>query len=256
MRTLIIDGDGICWPASFANNGPRSAENRIYRLMNELSATRVIVAFGAEDQSSFRRELYPDYKKSRKDRPKPAQIDEIAAHLKQQFISRELPRCEADDILGILATCGVLAGECVMVHNDKDLFGVPGLHHQLDLKKMQVGEVRKVTTEQAFRHHMMQTLTGDTGDDYPGCPKIGPVNAEKILSHGGPDDWWRLVENAFLSRGINRDGAILQARLAKILTASEYDFEKREIRLWQPPPPVIGTSQRQQQDQSQPQSAA
>ncbi len=256
MRTLIIDGDGICWPASFANNGPRSAENRIYRLMNELAATRAIVAFGSEDHSSFRRAMFPDYKKSRKDRPRPAQIDEIAAHLKQQFICRELPNLEADDILGILATCGVLSGECVMVHNDKDLLGVPGLHHQLDLKKMAVGEVREINEEQALYHHMTQTLTGDTGDDYPGCPKIGPVNAKKILAHGGPSDWWRLVENAFLSRGIDREGALLQARLAKILTAREYDFEKKEIRLWQPPPPVIGTSQLQPQDQQPQQSVA
>jgi hypothetical protein len=42
--------------------------------------------------------------------------------------------------------------------------------------------MHEITEAQADRFHMIQTLTGDVTDGYPGCPGIGPVKAEQILN--------------------------------------------------------------------------
>ena len=75
-------------------------------------------------------------------------------------------------------------------------------------------------------------MVGDVTDSYGGIYGIGPKKAEAIL---GSRPTWAAVEQAFIKAGMTRDDAIQQARLARILRASDYDLEKGEIILWNPP---------------------
>ena len=52
------------------------------------------------------------------------------------------------------------------------------------------GHDYEIISEEGRYFHMMQTLTGDTADGYPGCPSVGKVTAEKILKdHKGNFDY-------------------------------------------------------------------
>jgi DNA polymerase-1 len=131
--------------------------------------------------------------------------------------------------MGIFATWSKLKGEKVIVSIDKDMKTIPGLYSR-------DGEtIVEVSEDEADYWHLFQTLTGDQTDGYSGCPGIGPKKAEAILQHpDNQDDLWGVVVRTFVKAGLNEDEALVQARVARILRASDYDFEKKEPILWTP----------------------
>jgi DNA polymerase-1 len=60
---------------------------------------------------------------------------------------------------------------------------------------------------------------------------VGPVKAERILAH---QDHWNAVLNAYEKAGLSEQDALVQARVARILRASDYDFKERKVKLWEP----------------------
>lgn len=175
----------------------------------------------------FRKDIYPLYKANRKGR-KPvgySAVKDWACSTYPTFIKEPL---EADDAMGILAT--KFKGKTIIVSMDKDMATIPGKFFRIspsgDHKMLDVSE------DDAQRNWLMQSLTGDTSDGYPGLPGVGPKKAEELLSKHGAV--WKTVEDAFIKAGLTRDDAILQGRLAKILQADNWDFEKEEVKLWTP----------------------
>lgn len=84
---------------------------------------------------------------------------------------------EADDLLRMWAEQAMLAGDpYVIVSVDKDLKCIPGKHYNIHERKFSV-----VTPREATRFFYQQLLSGDTTDNIPGVPGIGPVKAEKFL---------------------------------------------------------------------------
>ena len=73
---------------------------------------------------------------------------------------------------------------------------------------------------------------GDATDGYSGCPGIGPKTAEKVLEQGCD---WATVVGCFKAKGLSEEAALIQARVARICHAKDYDFEKKEVILWNPP---------------------
>lgn len=136
------------------------------------------------------------------------------------------PRLEADDILGILGTSPSNRGVCVLYSEDKDLRQIPGFH---------VGKVglETVTEEEGELFFMTQILTGDSVDNYPGCPGIGPVKAGRLLE--ASTDHWPTIVEAYTKAGLTEGDALIQARQARILQYTDYDFKKKEPILWNPP---------------------
>jgi DNA polymerase-1 len=93
------------------------------------------------------------------------------------------------------------------------------------------GELLDISLEDANRYHMMQTLTGDATDGYPGCPGVGPKTAEKLLA--GPEDtWWGSVLQAYQKAGCTDDDALMNARMAYILR--DENWQNGEVKLWNP----------------------
>jgi DNA polymerase-1 len=86
-----------------------------------------------------------------------------------------------------------------------------------------------VSEREADRNHMIQTLTGDRTDGYPGCPGIGPARAEKIVDGG-----WDAVVDAYVKAGLNEATALTQARLARILRKGDYVRKTGLVKLWTP----------------------
>ena len=243
-RTLLIDGDAIAWKSAFnarlAKAAAGIAVNSVRKLARELAADRAIVCLSDASRRYFRHELFPGYKPRQKERP--AEVDAALEALRGETLYRELPSLEADDVIGILATCPEIRGERVIVADDKDLLTVPGRHFRR-------GEMRDVGDAEADARHLRQALVGDSGDGYPGCPGIGPKKAEQIFTLDGfrrsPAAAWRAVVSAFeRCEGLGEADALLQARLARICRHVDYDLAAGAVRPWTPPADAEGEVRR------------
>ncbi|UYO52513.1 hypothetical protein [Rhodopseudomonas palustris] len=258
--TVLIDGDILAYKAACINQkdfdlgddvtgvdtDPDKArsdvEDMIDGVADRLGASEIIVALtgplGEVSGANFRKELYPDYKGKRG--KKPVLLAHVKEHIRSTYSTKIKEGIEADDTLGILATHPTLiAGKKVVVSIDKDLLQIPGRHFNPD-----TGEKRMISEALGDWYFLMQTLTGDQTDNYPGCPRVGPVKAKAILEQrpDGPIDpeithteWrWSLIVEAYAKRGLTEDDALVQARLARILRHTDYDFKRKEPILWTP----------------------
>ena len=102
---------------------------------------------------------------------------------------------------------------------------IPGILYNLD-------EKFTVTPNGGRAWHLIQCLSGDQTDGYGGVPGIGVKRAATLFEKEGYS--WKTVIKAFKDKGLTEDDAILNARLAKILTIDDYDTEKQEVKLWTP----------------------
>lgn len=154
------------------------------------------------------------------------------AYLKEwaatQWDTKQIPTLEGDDVLGIL---GSARDDFFIYSADKDLKTVPAMLWSNDERF-----VYRNSVEVADWWFMYQTLTGDTTDGYKGCPGIGPKKAEQILGPQGQEPievlWQRVVE-AYESKDLTSDDALVQARCARILRNT--DYTNNEVQLWTPP---------------------
>ena len=249
MRTLLIDGDILVYRITAANERPIDWGNDLWTLhsdtaeccdtlnsqiteyMEALEADDVILAFSPA--KNFRYRVYPQYKSHRQGKRKPVAYAAARAYARATYKTFERPDLEGDDVLGILATSPVIVkGEKVIVSLDKDLKTIPGLicdmHDPIEL--------REVTEEEADYNHMLQTLTGDAADGYPGCPGIGPKTAEKLLAGVGRTyaEMWPIVVEQYAKKGLSEEIALTQARIARICRRDDYDFKRKEVKLWNP----------------------
>jgi DNA polymerase-1 len=181
------------------------------------------------DGLSFRYSLWPSYKANRRKYRKPAGYKQLIQWVKDVAPGRgwqvaTLKDVEGDDVLGVLCEPGD-----VIVSHDKDMKTLPGLH----LTDDGLAEIGQREADLAF---YCQALTGDTSDNYPGCPKYGPVTAGKLLA-GMLDEreMWSAVLGAYEKAGFDARYAITQARCARILRRGEYDHGRGIPLLWNPP---------------------
>lgn len=176
---------------------------------------------------NFRKRILPTYKGNRASTKRPL----VLAHFKDVLIQKHdayfRHGLEGDDCMGILATIKTPGVEKVIVSIDKDMKTIPGLFSR-DGKSIET-----IDQETADYWHLYQTLTGDTTDGYSGCPGIGPKKAETILEQAGADPWSAIVA-VYEKAKLGEEEALTQARVARILRASDYDFEKKEPILWTP----------------------
>lgn len=133
---------------------------------------------------------------------------------------------EADDVMGILMT--KYPGKYILASIDKDLRQIPGQHYNWDKD-----EFKEVSLDEGNLFFYTQILTGDPTDGYSGCPNIGPKRAERILASA--KDVWKAIVKTYEAKGLTEWDAIVTARVARILRASDYNFKTGKIRLWKPP---------------------
>lgn len=248
MTTLIVDADSFAYAAAVsaettvewepgqlsvsadADEAIAEVMRKLADLRKELGATKMLLTLSDSAEAGWRRKLYPQYKASRKS-AKPLALPAVRDYLLGQGAYLR-PTLEADDICGILATHPALVrGRKVIVSIDKDLRTIPGLLFS-PLKRDE--GILSITEEEADLAHMTQTLTGDSTDGYPGCPGIGPKKAAVILTDA-EDGSWPAVVAAYENKSLTEDDALVQARVARILRSSDYDFKNKKVKPWNPP---------------------
>ncbi len=265
--TIIIDGDIFAFQAAVVNEfvcqwddwlwtrhaelppAIESMNKRIDQIAHDLEADRVCVAL--TDKENWRKEVFPEYKAHRKKDPKPIVYGPLRDYLHETRETFERPTLEGDDIMGILSTHPkMIEGRKIIVSLDKDMKTIPGLLLNDGVARQEMYKdpslhyedfLTEVTESEADYQHMMQTLTGDTADGYPGCPGVGKVGAAKILDPAEHDEMfhldaaWTLVVAAFEKKKLGREAALLNARVARICRWRDYDFTEKKARLWTPP---------------------
>lgn len=203
-------------------------------LLERARPSHIAVAFDESLTTSYRNEIFPEYKANREPAPE---------ELKRQFRwCREITeglgltwyadaRFEADDLIGTLAAAHRPDGFRVsIVSSDKDLAQLLGPSDELwDFardRRTDYSGVRKRFGVGAEQMADFLALTGDPIDNIPGVPGVGPKTAGALLAHFGTLDavFERLDEIQFLSfRGAKSVGKKLraheaEARLARRLT--------------------------------------
>lgn len=187
----------------------------------------------SDPDDNFRKHINPEYKSNRKNSRKPCCYNGVVEWVKENYHCVSKKSLEADDVIGILATTpSDEERDIIIVSPDKDFYTIPDTYFY----RVTTGEITYNTKEDAEYAHMFQTLTGDLTDGYRGCPGYGKVNAHKILKKAREDkkDLWETVLKAYLKVGLTEEDALLNARMAFILTADFYDFKAEKPILWVP----------------------
>ena len=171
--------------------------------------------------NNFRKKILPEYKGHRQ-RKKPCGFKRVINNLKIEYKVIIKDTLEADDTMGVYAT--KYPGN-IIVSPDKDMRQIPGKLYDLETSK-------DITAEEGAKWHLIQTLAGDQTDGYSGVPGIGVKRAETLFNKEGYN--WSTVVKAFTDKGLTEDDALLNARLARILTIDDYDTKEQTPRLWTP----------------------
>jgi len=225
------DGDIIATPELACPVADRIIED----WMRQSRCKKAIICLSPrESKSTFRYKLLDSYKGTRKG-SKPQVYWEVVDYIEQNYKVARIDGLEADDVMGIYATSPKLDNPTV-VSIDKDIQSLPARIHIVDKFRRPIKQRRS----QADYHWMLQTLTGDTVDNYKGCPGVGEKTAPRILADGySLATWWPLVVKTFEKKGLTEEDAILQARLARILRREDWRKEEGEILLWSPREPGV-----------------
>ena len=200
-KIFLIDGSSYLYRAFHAmpplttstglpTGAVKGVTNMLRNLRKENPDAYYLSIFDAKGKN-FRHDLYKDYKANRP--PMPEELREQLSPLKEICNAMgmpviEIPKVEADDVIATLAEIGARQGMPIVISSlDKDLMQLveDPLIKMMNTMNNQVYDVAGV--EGKFGVHPNQiidylALVGDTSDNVPGVPKVGPKTAVKWLS--------------------------------------------------------------------------
>lgn len=217
-----------------ATNAVLGFINMIHRLQREESPERLAIAFDAKGPT-FRHQLYDAYKANRP--PMPADLREQLPWVKKFVVAAglpllEVPGVEADDIIATLCRRFRDQGErVVIVSGDKDLLQlVGGGVTMLDPMKnieIDVAGVEEKYGIPASRLLDYFALVGDSADNVPGVPGVGPKTAAKLIGEfGSLEGLYQNVDSMKKSKMKEKIiAAKEQAFLSRTLIELKYDVD-------------------------------
>ncbi len=200
---VLIDGSGYIFrafhalpPMTRADGTPVNAvfgfTNMLARFLANHVGTHLAVVFDA-GSATFRNRIYDQYKAHRPEPPSELVpqfrlVREATAAFGVACV--ELEDWEADDLIAAYAKAGVEAGASVtIVSSDKDLMQLvrPGVTMLDPIKQKTIGpdEVMEKFGVAPDRVIDVQALMGDSVDNVPGVPGIGPKNAAELINQYG-----------------------------------------------------------------------
>ena len=220
-ETEIDWGDDVIMVTSRFSDAMQAVNREIEKIKTKFmwDIPEVILFFS--DSINFRKKILPDYKGHR-NRKKPCGYKRVINELKKTNKVIIMPTLEADDAMGIYATKNPGATIC---SPDKDMKQIPGNLYDME-------NFTLIEPDEGAKWHLIQSCSGDQTDGYSGCPGIGIKRATTIFEDKGYS--WKTVVNIFKDKGLTEDDALLNARLARILTAEDYDFKNRKPIPWTP----------------------
>ncbi|HMS38558.1 MAG TPA: 5'-3' exonuclease H3TH domain-containing protein, partial [Arachnia sp.] len=202
-KLLLIDGHSVAYRAFFAlpvenfatstgqhTNAVFGFTSMLINVLRDERPTHLAVAFDVS-RESFRTEQYPEYKAKRATSPEEFKgqvtlIKEVLDALRIAHV--ELPGYEADDLIGTLSAEAEAQGlEVFIVTGDRDalqlvddrvtvLYPVRGVS---DLARMTPETVETKYLVPPARYPELAALVGETSDNLPGVPGVGPKTAAK-----------------------------------------------------------------------------
>jgi DNA polymerase-1 len=250
-RLLLLDGHSLAYRAFFAlpvenfstttgqvTNAVYGFTSMLINVLRDEAPTAVGVAFDVSRQT-FRSETYAEYKANRSTSPSEFSgqvglIKEVLTAMRIPFL--ELDGYEADDIIATLSTQAAAAGfEVVLMSGDRDCFQLVTDDVTLLYPIRGVSEVARMTpaaVEAKYgippeRYPDLAALVGETSDNLPGIPGVGPKTAAKwINTYDGLDG---VVANADQIKGKAGDG--LRAHLDQVLVNRQLGGLIRDLAL-------------------------
>lgn len=218
--------------------------NMFLKMIDAFNPDGVVVAFD-KGKPRVRMEMLPQYKAQRPpmDPDLHAQfpmIKELLAALNVPILQSE--GWEGDDILGTLARLGEQAGcDMLLVTGDRDMYQLVTEHVNVVSTRKGLSDVAIMTPESVddLYHGITPALVpdfyglkGDTSDNIPGVPGIGPKKASALIAqYGSLDDVIAHADEVKGKMGENLrahiDDALLSRKVATIRTDApvELDFE-------------------------------
>jgi 5'-3' exonuclease len=214
MTLLLVDGHYFAYRSFFAIRGLSNSRgeptNAVFgfvkalrRMLGDVRPDAAAVVWDA-GLPERRIELLPTYKQQRKETPDDLRrqfpmIEEAVRALGVRNVS--LPGHEADDLIASYAVQALARDarvRVVIATNDKDIFALAGDRVQIYTtgKNETAGKeegfallgVAEVEAKWGVRPEMIPdvlALTGDTADNIPGVPGVGPKTAAKLVREGG-----------------------------------------------------------------------
>ncbi|QNJ57278.1 exonuclease [Pseudomonas phage Stalingrad] len=220
-------------------------------------------------KGNFRLDILESYKGNRVAKRKPVGYPDFCQKTMDHFEANGVDNAfrwdgvEGDDVIGILMTKPELAGcdRVIGVSCDKDFNTIPG-----DFFWLTHNQLVRNDLAAADKWHMRQTCMGDTTDGYGGIPQVGesfegdlmawldepkfyeqyqhemlrgPRKGQfetRVRVTEKPEDatLWDCMVSLAKCNGMSEEDLLVQARCARILRASDWDFEKKEPILWTP----------------------
>ena len=219
-ETEVDFGDDVILVTSNFSDAYTATRRELTKIQNKFGSLSTLILFFS-DSTNFRKKILPEYKGHR-NRKKPCGYKRVINALRKEYKVIIKPTLEADDSMGVYAT--KYPGN-IIVSPDKDMRQIPGQLYNFD-------ETFTITPEEGAKWHLIQTCAGDQTDGYGGISGIGVKRAVSLFEEKGYT--WKTVVEAFVDKGHTKEEALINARLAKILTAEDYDFKNRKPKLWTP----------------------
>jgi DNA polymerase-1 len=203
---LLVDGSSYLYRAFHAMPDLRGPEGQptgavrgmvamLKKLQTDVGAEHAVCVFDASGPT-FRDEWYPEYKAQRSPMPPElrAQIEPIHEVVKLLgWPTLTVPGVEADDVIGTLCCIGAAQGHKVIVSTgDKDLSQLVNLDVELinTMSGERLDEAGVLAKFGVPPNRIIDylTLMGDTVDNVPGVPGVGPKTAAKWIAEYGSLD--------------------------------------------------------------------
>lgn len=247
MKLLILDGNSVINRAFYGVRPLTTQEglftNAIFGFLNILQKMEteekpdaVCVAFDLHGPT-FRHLQYDGYKATRHKMPE--ELAQQMPIMKEVLTAMRIPiyECqgwEADDVIGTVAkTCGKENWDCVVVTGDRDSLQLIDDHVRIKLVRTKGGQTdTTLYTEDVFKEEYgfepirlidLKSLMGDSSDNIPGVPGVGPKTAtELLLKFGTMEGVYANLQDPSIRPKLRekleagRDSAVLSFDLATI----------------------------------------
>ena len=258
-HAAIIDGHAQFFRAYYAIRGGLSSQitgeptNLVFGFLSMLFSyiraqkptELVVVIDAAGDKETFRSEIYPEYKAHRDPAPEDfhPQVERCLEALRLMGIPvLGIEGVEADDVIATLVDRFRKSHPRLrirMVSRDKDLGQLVDTHTTLfdaqkngDIGLEQLFDSKGVRPEQVID---LLALMGDSADNVPGVPGVGPKTAASLLAeYGSIDGIYRHLDAIKGKKGEalaqSRELVALSRRLVELKRDCEFPFDERDAR--------------------------
>ncbi|MER7167361.1 DNA polymerase I [Micromonospora sp. NPDC000207] len=250
-RLLLVDGHSLAYRAFFAlpvenfstttgqpTNAVYGFTSMLINVLRDEQPTHIAVAFDVS-RHSFRTDRYAEYKAGRSETPadfkgQVSLVKEVLAALRVPVVEKE--GYEADDVIATLACQARDQGMTVLVSSgDRDAFQlvddrITVLYPRKgvsDLARMDAAAIEAKYGVGPRHYRDLAALVGETSDNLPGVPGVGPKTAAKwINAYGGVEG---VIARADEIKG--KAGDSLRERLADVIRNYELNCLVSDLEL-------------------------